>query len=169
MVISSGYPRSIVPNLRNLAVDSAKAEVVRKHLRYTIAYVPSSNVPAGYVLGQSPAPGTKTLQGRTVTIKVSSEPKWVTIFSDSGSDSYQSPPFRVHKTWRIKYRCDAADSSFGVVSIEFSWTSFGNSFTCNTSGELHTYYPSSPAGTYQMSVTPYSSGSTWYFQIDDLR
>jgi hypothetical protein len=104
------------------------------------------------------------IQGGTVSLTISREPKWVSVFSDYGSDAYQSPPFTVSGTWRIKYRVDTT-SQYAIVLTTFTWA--GGYFSANTPGELH-IYNAYGAGTYTMKVEPIEPDSTWYFAIEDL-
>jgi len=112
---------------------------------------------------------TTVIQGSTVNLTITRAPIWVTVFSDRGSDSYQSPPFTVPGTWRIQYRVDAT-TAYAFVFTKYSWgASFeSGSFYAQSPGALHVYNPSDGAGTYRISVDP-SSDTTWYFEIDALK
>jgi serine/threonine-protein kinase len=175
ILISSGYPKSTVPALRGSTLSEAEGAVADQHLHYTVVYAPSQAIPAGEVMGQSPPPGSVMIQGHTVQITVARTPQWKRLISQYGTDTYQSPPFTVGEHWRIVYRCGITDpNSFATVLTEFSWSSTDplgpqDSFSANTAGpELHTYYPSSGAGTFQLEVNPFGSGTTWYFEVDAL-
>jgi eukaryotic-like serine/threonine-protein kinase len=176
ILVSSGYPKSTVPALRGTTLSDAEGAVADQHLHYTVAYAPSQSIPAGQVMSQSPAPGSVMVQGHTVQITVARTPQWKRLISQYGTDTYQSPPFTVGQHWRIVYHCGITDpSSLVTVLTDFSWSSTDplgpqDSFSANTAGpELHTYYPSSGAGTFQLQVEPYEAGTTWYFEVDALQ
>jgi beta-lactam-binding protein with PASTA domain len=167
ILISSGYPKSTVPALRGSSLSDAEGALSDRHLHYTVAYAPSQTIPAGQVIGQSPPAGSVMVQGHTVQVTVAQVAQWKRVFSQYGTDTYQSPPFTVGNTWRIVYRCGVTNA-YATVLTEFSW-GLGESFTANTAGpELHTYYPTSGAGTFQLEVNPFGSGTTWYFEVDSL-
>jgi serine/threonine-protein kinase len=162
--VSSGYPRTVVPDVRSIYIAPAESQLAAKHLHYHLAYAPSQKWAPNQVLKQSPAAGAIMIQGGTVSLTISREPKWVSVFSDYGSDAYQSPPFTVSGTWRIKYRVDTT-SQYAIVLTTFTWA--GGYFSANTPGELH-IYNAYGAGTYTMKVEPIEPDSTWYFAIEDL-
>jgi beta-lactam-binding protein with PASTA domain len=175
ILISSGYPKSTVPALRGTTLSDAEGAVADQHLHYTVVYAPSQSIPAGQVMSQSPPAGSVMVQGHNVQITVARMPQWKRLLSQYGTDTYQSPPFTVGAHWRIVYRCGITDpNSYASVLTQFSWSSTDplgpqDSFTANTAGpELHTYYPSSGAGTFQLEVDPFGSGTTWYFAVESL-
>lgn len=175
ILISSGYPKSTVPALRGSTLSEAEGALAAQHLHDTVVYAPSQAIPPGQVMGQSPAPGSVMVQGHTVQITVARAQQWKRLLAQYGTDTYQTPPFKVGDHWRIVYRCGITyPTYFSSVFTEFSWSStdgfgLGDSFTANTAGaQLHTYYPSSGAGTFQLQVQPYESGTTWYFEVDAL-
>ncbi len=101
--------------------------------------------------------------------------KWKRILSQSGTDTYQSPTFKVGQRWRIVYRCGITKASAdGTVLTQFSWTSTEplgpeGSFAAIRGGvRFRTYYPASGAGAFRLQVKPFGPGTTWYFEIDSL-
>jgi serine/threonine-protein kinase len=175
ILISSGYPKSTVPPLRGSTLSDAEGALGVQNLHYTVVYASSQTIPAGQVMRQSPPAGSVMVQGHTVQLTVARAPQWKRLISQYGTDTYQSPPFKVGEHWRIVYRCGITDpNSFATVLTEFSWSSTDplgpqDSFSANTAGpELHTYYPSSGAGTFQLQVDPFGAGTTWYFEVDSL-
>jgi serine/threonine-protein kinase len=176
ILISSGYPKSTVPALSGSWLSDAESTLGNEHLHYTVVSASSSTVPAGRVMGQSPPSGSVMVQGHTVQITVARTPTWTRVFAQYGTATYQSPPFKVGQHWRIVYRCGITDpNSFSSVLTEFLWSSTDplgpqDSFIANTAGlELHTYYPSSGAGAFQLQVNPFGAGTTWYFEVDSLQ
>ena len=57
IVISTGWPRQVVPDLAGFDVEAAKQELVAKHLRYGIVYRRTQTAVADQVLAQKPAAG----------------------------------------------------------------------------------------------------------------
>jgi len=170
ILIASGYPKSVVPRLRGLPLSSAQGVLGARHLRYSVIYVPARWIPVNQVMSQSPPPGSVSVQGSAVQLKVARALEWRRVFSHYGSGAYRSPPFVVGRSWRIQYRC-ATTVPFSVALTGFTWTGpdgSSDSFTATGAGGLHAYHPSSGAGTFQMEVDPYGFGTTWYFEIDSL-
>ena len=62
IVLSSGYPRTIVPDVLNTALSSAESQLAAKHLHYTLTYAPSQKQAPNYVLNQLPQTGATMIQ-----------------------------------------------------------------------------------------------------------
>ena len=60
-----------VPNVERIARAEAVTKLERAGLKVTIESLPLSNVPAGFVISQSPLPNALTTAGATVTLVVS--------------------------------------------------------------------------------------------------
>ncbi len=103
----NGCPRSRVPTLRGLSLPAAERLLAGKHLRPAIVYVPS-RAAAGRVMSQSPPPGSVSVLGRTVQLKVGQATRWVRVLSRSGAGVYSSPPFTVRRQWRIRIGAGAS-------------------------------------------------------------
>ncbi len=170
ILIASGYPKSRVPTLRGLALPTAESVLSARHLRAAVAYVPSQTR-AGRVMSQSPPPGSVSVRGHTVQLKVSRGFQWRRVLSQFGSGVYRSAPFTVSRSWRIRYRCGSG-YPWGFVLTSFSWTGpydLSDSFTADSAEGVHTFYPSSGPGTFQLQVVPYAPASTWYVEVDQLQ
>ena len=172
IVVSSGWPRQGVPDLGGLDVDAAKRELEAKHLRYGIVYRRSQTAVPDQVLAQKPAAGATVYRGTRVWLGVARKVRWTKVFSASGSDAYESVPFTVGGKWRIRYRLAPADGS--DASTEFAWTRDGDlfsdgSFVADTPGALQAHDVSDGAGSYRLSVRPYSSDASWYVEVDALQ
>jgi eukaryotic-like serine/threonine-protein kinase len=171
ILISSGYPKSVVPSVRGLTLTSAEGVLSERHLRYAVVYVPARMIAEDTVISQSPPPDSVMVHGHSVRLNVARAARWRRVFSAFGSDAYRSPPFTVGETWRIRYRCEITNG-YADVLTDFSWTRSGDfgsgSFTASTAGALHTYYPSDGAGTFQLEVRPYGPDTLWYFEIDTI-
>jgi beta-lactam-binding protein with PASTA domain/predicted Ser/Thr protein kinase len=76
--VSTGFPKSKVPELVGQQSTTAVAALTRAHLKPDIHNVPSSK-PAGEVLAQEPQPGVKLQQGSPVRINVSKGPQPVAV------------------------------------------------------------------------------------------
>ena len=169
IVVASGYPRAVVPDVLRTDFASAETQLQAKHLRFRIVYRLAPRVSENKVLGQSPAAGTSVYQGTRVELTVARTPRWVKIFAESGSRGYLSDAFTVAKRWRIRYRLAGGD--LGLAFAQFRWSpdgdpSGGAGFTVYKSNRLGTYVV--PAtGTYRLSVSPYLC-TDWYVEVDAL-
>jgi eukaryotic-like serine/threonine-protein kinase len=170
IVVASGYPRSVVPDVRNGDLSSAQQQLAANHLRYRLVWRLTDAAPPGKVLDQIPAAGTSVYQGVQVRLTVTRTLRWVKLFSASGSDDYESDVFTVPDRWRIRYRLAAND--FGLALARFGWVgsdeSSGHSFLANSTGALRTYVSSDGAGSYRLEIGSYA-GTGWYVEIDALK
>jgi beta-lactam-binding protein with PASTA domain len=171
VVVASGYPRAVVPEVRNDDLASAQSLLESRGLRYRLVYRLTDAVPPGQVMAQIPEPGISVYQGAQVRLTVSRTLHWVKVFSTSGTGAFESDAFTVPDRWRIRYRL-AADA-FGLALARFAWTPEGDlfgggTFTANAAGTLRTYGVPDGAGTYRLSVRPYA-GTDWYVEVDALR
>jgi serine/threonine-protein kinase len=170
ILIASGYPKSMVPTLRGLALPAAESVLGARHLRPAVVYVPSQTR-AGRVLSQSPPPGSVSVRGHTVQLNVGRGLQWRRLISQFGSGIYRSAPFTVSRSWRIRYRCGSA-YPWGFVLTSFFWTGphdLSDGFTADGADGVHTVYPPSGPGTFQLQVVPYAPASTWYVEVDQLQ
>ncbi|MCL4508061.1 MAG: PASTA domain-containing protein, partial [Chloroflexi bacterium] len=71
LIISSGPPGITVPKVQGLSVDAAEATLQNAGLSFSTKQQPSSSVPQGTVISQSPAAGTQVQPSQTVQITVS--------------------------------------------------------------------------------------------------
>jgi serine/threonine-protein kinase len=69
--VSSGKPQATVPDLANLTQADAEARLADAGLVGAVTQATSTTVPAGSVISQDPAPGTKVDKGSTVSYVVS--------------------------------------------------------------------------------------------------
>jgi beta-lactam-binding protein with PASTA domain/predicted Ser/Thr protein kinase len=171
VLVASGYPRSVVPDVGNASLASAQGELASSQLRYRVVYQLTDAAEPGRVISQIPAAGRTVYQGTQVRLTVARTLQWVKLFDVSGADVYESDPFTVTERWRIRYRLTAND--FGVAFARFSWSnvdswSGGHGFAANFAGSLRTYVSSDGAGTYRLAVQPYA-GTRWYVEVDVLR
>lgn len=172
VVISSGWPRRVVPDISGLDVEAAKQELEAKHLRYGIVHRRSQTAVPGQVLAQTPAAGATVYEGTRIWLGVARRVRWTKVFSQSGTGSYESVPFTVPAKWHIRYRLDGGDL-FGA-SAELAWTRDGDlfsdgSFVADNVGAMQVHEVSDGAGTYRLSVRPYSSGTSWSVEVDALQ
>jgi serine/threonine protein kinase len=171
IVVASGYPRSVVPNVENASLASAQTQLEAKHLRYRIVYRLAQNVPKNQVLGQIPGAGATVYQGTRVRLTVARTLQWVKVLAASGADAYASDPFTVPDRWRIRYRLTAGD--FGPAVAQVGWSAAGalfadNGFIADTAGVLRTHAVTDGAGTYKLAITPYA-GTAWYVEVDAFK
>ncbi|HEX5450641.1 MAG TPA: Stk1 family PASTA domain-containing Ser/Thr kinase [Gaiellaceae bacterium] len=91
LVISTGKPRSVVPEVKGQQLVDAVQEISAAGLTAKPAYVYSSE-PANVVVGEAPKPKTVVLKGSTVHINISRGPKPVTVPDVTGQpfDNAQS-------------------------------------------------------------------------------
>ena len=110
ILVASGYPREVVPQVENADLVSARSTLEAKHLRYQIVYRLMPNEPANQVVGQIPSAGAIVYRGSRIRLAVARTYRWVNLFRWSGTDRFQSDPFTVPARWRIRYRLAAAAS-----------------------------------------------------------
>jgi serine/threonine-protein kinase len=168
IVVAAGYPRSVVPDVRGADLSSARQQLAANHLRSRLVWHLTDTEP-GRVLDQIPAAGTSVYQGAQIRLTVARTLRWVTLFTASGSDDYESDAFTVPDRWRIRYR--VAGNDFGLALAQFGWSSTdesaGHSFFANSTGALRTYVSSDGAGSYRLTIRAYA-GTRWYVEVDAL-
>jgi len=172
VVVSSGWPREVVPDVQNIDVESAKGRLEAKHLRFGIVYRSAPTSAPGQVVEQHPVAGHTVYDGTRIWLAVTRTPHWTKVFADSGTGSYESVPFTVPGQWRIRYRFDGG--GFFGASTGVSWTRDGDfftdgSFTAGADGALHTHAVSDGAGVYRLAVSPSPPEASWYVEVDALR
>ena len=172
VIVSSGFPRAVVPDVQNVDLETARAQLEAKHLRYAVVYRVAPTSPPNQVVEQHPSPRTIVYEGRRVWLAVTRVRHWRKIFADSGTGAYESAPFDVSRKWRIRYRLDGND--FWGVTTEFAWARDGDlfrdgSFVGDTPGALQIHDASDGAGTYRLSVRPYFHDTSWYVEVDSLQ
>jgi eukaryotic-like serine/threonine-protein kinase len=171
IVVASGYPRAVVPNVVNAGLATAQSQLESKHLRYHVVYRLDRTVPSNQVLGQIPGAGATVYSGTHVRLVVSRTLRWTKVLARSGSDAFVSDPFSVPQRWRIRYRLDAG--YFAPPLAQVTWSPEGGlpgggNFVANTAGDLQTYAVTDGPGTYRLSVNPFV-GTSWYVEVDALR
>ena len=169
MVVASGYPRAVVPEVRSSALADAEARLAASGLRYRLVWRLTDGAPPDQVLDQIPAAGTSVYQGARIRLTIARTLHWVKLFSRSGSDSFDTNAFTVPARWRIRYRL--SPNPFGLAAAQFSWSApdeiGGSSFVASNAGPLRTFVPTDGAGSYRLSVRPYA-GAGWYVEVDVL-
>ncbi len=171
VIVSSGFPRAVVPDVQNVDLETAQAQLAAKHLRYAVVYRTSQTSLPNQVVEQHPSPRTVVYEGRRVWLAVTRVLRWRKVFADSGTGAYESAPFAVSRRWRIRYRLDGDD--FWGVTTEFAWARDGDffrdgSFVGATPGSLQVHDVSEGAGTYRLIVRPYLRDTSWYVEVDSL-
>jgi beta-lactam-binding protein with PASTA domain/predicted Ser/Thr protein kinase len=172
LVIASGYPRTVVPEVRNVDLAAAKAQLASYDLRYRLVWRLTDEAEPGQVLEQIPSAGTSVYEGAQIRLTVARTLRWVKVFSASGTADYESEAFTVPQHWRIRYRL--VPNEFGLAVAQVGWAREGDdtgatrSFLASGSGALHTYVTSDGAGTYRLGVRPYA-GTRWYVEVDVLK
>ena len=169
MVVASGYPRAVVPEVRSSALADAEARLAAALLRYRLVWRLTDAAPPDQVLDQIPAAGTSVYQGARIRLTIARTLHWVKLFARSGSDSLDTNAFTVPARWRIRYRL--SPNPFGLAVAQFAWSApdeiSGSSFVANNAGSLRTFVPADGAGSYRLSVRPYA-GASWYVEVDAL-
>jgi len=74
ILVSSGKPKTTVPDVRGSQATDATAALVQAHLKPEVHQV-NNDKPSGTVIAQDPKPGEKVVQGTKVRINVSEGPK----------------------------------------------------------------------------------------------
>jgi hypothetical protein len=171
IVVSTGYPRAIVPDVAGADLASARTRLAGAQLRYSVAYRLAPSLPANEVLNQTPASGTSVYQGTEIRLTVARLPHWVKLISAAGSGPYESEPFTVPTRWQIRYRVTGGE--FGIAVAQFTWAPVGslfggNGFVAHRPGGVHTYAAADGAGSYRLVVNPFA-GTGWYVEVDALK
>jgi serine/threonine-protein kinase len=100
--VSTGPPKTTVPNVKGLSRDEAVSRLVSANLRYDVHEVPSGEQP-DLVLAQDPKPGERVDENTKVRINVSSGPRPVSVPNvvgqayDSAASLLQGQGFAVAK------------------------------------------------------------------------
>jgi beta-lactam-binding protein with PASTA domain/predicted Ser/Thr protein kinase len=171
LVVASGYPRAVVPEVRNTHLDSAKAQLASRNLRYRLVWRLTDAAAPGQVLEQIPSAGVTVYQGAQIRLTVARTLRWVKVLSASGTEEFESDPFTVPDRWRIRYRL--VPNEFGLAVAQVGWAREGDdpgarSFLASGAGALRSYVSSDGAGTYRLLVRPYA-GTRWYVEVDALK
>ncbi len=74
LTVSTGMPRTTVPNVQLKGVDTAKAEIEKANLKWNVVERETNKRDPGTVVGQDPAPGTDVAEDSTVTITIAKAP-----------------------------------------------------------------------------------------------
>jgi len=169
IVVASGYPRAVVPDVQNHDVASAEAQLAAKHLRSHIVYRLTNDEP-NVVLRQIPAAGATVYSGTRVRLTVSRTLRWVRVLAQSGTGGFVSDAFTVPRHWRIRYRL--SPGAFGPALAQIRWARDNDvfvdgSFVADSPGALRTYGVGDGAGTFRLAVSPYAETS-WYVEVDAL-
>ncbi len=169
ILVASGYPRSVVPDVGHVGLNAAQTQLSAKHLRYYVVYQLTHDTPAGTVIRQLPAAHATVYQGTRVRLTVARTLRWQTVFAHSGADSYESDWFVVPARWRIRYRLTGAWDGFTPALAQLGWIKsgslFGSSFFANHADGLLAYDVQDGAGTFRLSINPYAATS-WYVEVD---
>ena len=167
ILVASGYPREVVPQVVNADRASAQSRLEAKHLRYQIVYRLMPNGSVNEVVGQIPSAGAIVYRGSRIRLTVARTYHWVNLFRWSGMDRFQSDPFTVPAHWRIRYQL-AATASLPALA-QFFWSPDGELFAGHgfVAGETgtHSYLVRDGAGTYRLTVDPLS-GTSWSVEVD---
>jgi eukaryotic-like serine/threonine-protein kinase len=172
ILVASGYPRSVVPDVRSSDLATAESRLESSRLRYRLVYRLTDAARPGQVIGQIPAPGISVYQGAQVRLTVARTLRWVKVFAASGTDAYESDVFTVPDRWRIRYRL--VPDELGIAFARVGWTHDGDgsstgSFVANGAADaLRTYGVGDGAGSFRLAVDPYA-GTHWYVEVDALR
>jgi beta-lactam-binding protein with PASTA domain len=170
IVVASGYPRSVVPDVRDSDLGAAEEQLAARHLRFRLVYRLDLSVPPGRVLDQLPAAGTSVYQGARIRLAVARGQHWVKLFAASGTEQYESAPFTVPARWRIRYRLTPNDLGFALARLD--WFANGDDFSSGgflaaKPDSLFSYVPSDGAGQYRLTINPYA-GTRWFVQVEVL-
>jgi hypothetical protein len=170
IVVASGYPRAVVPDVRTSALGDAEARLAAAGLRYRLVWQLTDSAPPDQVLDQIPPAGTSVYQGARIRLTIARTLHWTKLFARSGSNDFDSDVFSVSGRWRIRYRL--SPNVFGLALAQFAWSGTdeigGSSFVASKAGSLRTFVPSDGAGSYRLSVRPYA-GAGWYVEVDVLK
>ena len=167
IIVASGYPREVVPQVVNADLASAQSRLEATHLRYQIVYRLMPNGSVNEVVGQIPSAGAIVYRGSRIRLTVARTYHWVNLFRWSGMDRFQSDPFTVPAHWRIRYQL-AATASLPALA-QFFWLPdsepyAGHGFVASDTG-TRSYVVRDGAGTYRLAVDPLA-GTSWSVEVD---
>jgi eukaryotic-like serine/threonine-protein kinase len=171
ILIASGYPRAVVPNVENSDLATAQSQLAAKHLQFHVVYRLQHGTPPNQVLHQIPAAGATVYRGTRVRLTVARTLRWQRVFTQSGIGPFQSQPFSVPAHWRIRTRVSAGH--FGAGLAQVAWSSDGSftedrSFVTTAGDRVETHAVPDGAGTFVLAVAPYAA-TAWYVEVDALR
>ena len=167
LLVSSGPPRAAVPDVSGVPVDDAIARLDGS-FETDVVEEGSETVEAGTVLRQTPAQGSSAVLGSTVTLTVARAPEWATVWSKSGSGSYDSTDVEItapEGRWRLVVELDRRYLIFGSGSGAFSWEGTGAGTLDLDDVGSDEVAPLSGAGTYRFHVRPHGS-VTWAMRVE---
>jgi len=170
IVLASGYPRSVVPDVRDSDLAPAEQQLAAHHLRFRLVYRLDESVSPGRVLDQLPAAGANVYQGARIRLVVARGLRWVRLFAASGTERYESDLFAVPQRWRIRYRL--TPNGLGFAFARFDWFADGDDFGSGgflaaRPDSLFSYSPADGAGRYRLTIRPYA-GTRWFVQVEVL-
>ncbi len=171
VLVTSGYPRAVVPSVESAALDSARARLEAKHLRSYVVYRLDEHAPAGEVLRQLPRAGATVYTGTRVRLTVSRGHRWKPVLVQSGNGSFESHPFTVAGRWRIILRLRSGGEWRPPVA-QVSWTRDGawfssGRFVAHGAGVRQVPLDGA-AGAYWLAVEPFP-GTSWQVEVDTFR
>lgn len=128
LVVSTGPPKRPVPSLGGMDVDAAAGALRDAGFSPAVETRPDTSVEPGTILDVSPAPGTRTPLGSTVTIAVAREPRWEAITRLEGTEDAAPRSLAVPAGDRLVL--ETTDTSplglwGGKVAVELSGSSSG--------------------------------------------
>jgi beta-lactam-binding protein with PASTA domain/predicted Ser/Thr protein kinase len=109
LVVSTGPPKRPVPSLDGLDGDAAASTLRDAGFSPVVEERPDTSVEPGTVLGVSPAAGTRTPLGSTITLTVAREPRWEPITRLEGTEDASPQPIDVPAGARLVL--ETADTS----------------------------------------------------------
>jgi serine/threonine-protein kinase len=121
--VSTGPPRALVPDLRGSDLDEVLDALERAGFATSVDEAASPSEEPGTVLELSPAPGTRTPVGSTVTVVVAREPRWEPVQEFHGEDDATTDELSVPSGARVVLAAhNTSFLGFFDGSVDAAWS-----------------------------------------------
>ena len=170
VVVSTGPPRAVVPDVRGEDATDAVAELERAGFAASVREAASSAESPGTVLELRPGAGTKRRVGSTVTVVVAREPRWEVVRAFEGEESASADALAVPAGARVVL--EAHNTSFlgileGWVAVSWDGDAAGSA-ELDGGDERVLVEPSDAERTLALRVEPHGS-ARWELRVEAVR
>ena len=170
VVVSSGFPRAVVPDVQNVDLEIGAGQLEAKHLRY------GSFTGLRTALRRTTWPRAHPSRARPLRRPRVGSPlpagRWRAVFADSGSGEYESAPFDCPGQVadplpaRRRRRRLGRDGRDRVGAGRRFLRLRDGSIVAETPGSLKVHRVGDGAGTYRLTVRPDVREMSWYVEVD---
>jgi hypothetical protein len=170
VLVSSGYPRAVVPSVESVGLGAARAELDAKHLRSYVVYQLGVNASPGQVLRQLPRAGAVVYSGTRVRLTVARGHRWTPVLLQSGTGSFESNPFAVSGRSRVVFRLSSR-GQWRLPVAQVTWAKDGSWFSDGgfvARGTGSRTVSIGGTGNYRLAVDAFP-GASWQVEVDAFR